>query len=128
VKVRLLGPLEVEHDGETVGVGRRRERLLLGVLLLAANTPVTADRLVDVLWDGQPPSTARASLRVHMSRLRNQLDPDGTGRLGLRLVTREGGYLALIDKQDVDAHRFRDLVARARDSDEAERAGLLRQN
>jgi DNA-binding SARP family transcriptional activator/tetratricopeptide (TPR) repeat protein len=127
VEFRLLGRLEAEHDGRSVELGRRRERCLLGVLLLEANKPVPVDRLVDLLWDGEAPSTARASLHTHVSRLRSRLDPDGTGRLGLRLVSRDGGYLAQVDRLSIDAHRFQALVARARAADATERVDLLRQ-
>ena len=113
MEFRLLGPVEAWHGEVAVRLGRRRERCLLAILLLEAGSVVSADRLVDLLWDDDPPPTARASLSAHVSRLRNQLDPDGTGALGIRIVGRDGGYLADVAPDTVDAHRFRDLVARA---------------
>ncbi|HEY2674830.1 MAG TPA: BTAD domain-containing putative transcriptional regulator [Rugosimonospora sp.] len=127
VDFRLLGRLTAVHDGRPVELGRRRERCLLGVLLLEANTAITIDRLVDLLWDGQAPSTARSSLHTHVSRLRAQLDPDGTGRSGVRLVSRNGGYAVEVEPQDVDAHRFAAMVERARGARPADRTDLLRQ-
>ncbi|GIH16924.1 SARP family transcriptional regulator [Rugosimonospora africana] len=124
---RLLGRLEATRDGRPVELGRRRERCLLGVLLLEANSPITIDRLVDLLWEGQPPSTARSSLHTHVSRLRAQLDPDGTGRYGVRLVSRGGGYAVEVAPDSVDAHRFQAMVERARIVSPADRTGLLRQ-
>jgi hypothetical protein len=40
VNLRVLGPLEVYRDGTRPGIVRRRERALLGLLLLAAGTTV----------------------------------------------------------------------------------------
>ena len=47
VEFKLLGPLEVEVDGRVVAISGQRQRSLLGLLLLHANTPVTRDRLID---------------------------------------------------------------------------------
>jgi DNA-binding SARP family transcriptional activator/tetratricopeptide (TPR) repeat protein len=125
VEFRLLGRLEAEHDGQLVELGRRRERCLLGVLLLEPNATVPADRLVELLWDGDAPPSARANLHTHVSRLRARLDPDGDGGRGVRLPSRDGGYLVEVDPHRVDAHRFRGLVQRARGVP-AERVDLLR--
>jgi DNA-binding SARP family transcriptional activator/tetratricopeptide (TPR) repeat protein len=114
IEFRLLGEVEVERDGVVVDLGRRRERCLLGLLLLEANSAVPVDRLIDLLWDGAPPPAARASLHAHVSRLRRQLDPDGDGGLGARLVSQHGGYLVEVPAARVDAHRFRAMVAGAR--------------
>jgi DNA-binding SARP family transcriptional activator/tetratricopeptide (TPR) repeat protein len=127
VEFRLLGRFEVEHEGRLLAVGRRRERCLLGVLLLEANSTSSVDRLVDLLWDGEPPSDPKAAIHTFVSRLRSCLDPDGDGRLGIRLVRSGGGYLAEADPGAVDALVFRDLVERSRDiPDPAGSAGLLR--
>ncbi len=123
----LLGPVEAHHQGGSLAFGRRRERGLLAVLLLEANRVVPAGRLEDLLWDGFPPFSARASLHTHVSRLRAHLDPDGTGRHGVRLQARDGGYLLEVERDAVDAHLFTAMVERARASaDAATRAVLLR--
>jgi DNA-binding SARP family transcriptional activator/tetratricopeptide (TPR) repeat protein len=114
VQFRVLGRVEADHHGVPVPLGRRRERCLLGVLLLDAGRPVSGERLAALLWDDAPPATAHAALNTHMSRLRNRLDPQHNGSLGVRLVNRHGGYLAEADPQTVDAHRFRALCDRAR--------------
>jgi DNA-binding SARP family transcriptional activator/tetratricopeptide (TPR) repeat protein/DNA-binding transcriptional ArsR family regulator len=111
---RLLGPLKVIHDGRRVETGRRRERCLLGVLLLQAGKPVSVNRLMSLLWDDEPPATARASLHSHVARLRSRVDPGDAAVLGLRLRNADGGYVADIDRELVDAHRFSTLVSRAR--------------
>lgn len=128
MEFRLLGRVEAEHDGRRIALGRRRERCLLGILLLEAEAVVLADRLIDLLWDGDPPANARPGLHTHVARLRTCLNPDNTGHTNLRLTTRDGGYVVEVDRQLVDAHRFATLVDRAMVlSEPARRADLLRQ-
>ena len=57
----LLGPLEVIAEQGVIEISGRTQRRLLAVLLVHARTVVSADRLIDILWAGEPPvgSTAR---------------------------------------------------------------------
>ena len=52
MEFRILGPLEVEHDGRVLALGSGRQLALVAVLLLHRNEVVSVDRLVDELWDG----------------------------------------------------------------------------
>lgn len=114
----VLGRVEAWRAGREVPLGRRRERTLLAVLLLAAGQVVPVTRLVDLLWDDEPPATARASLHTHVSRLRAH---------GVGVSARDGGYRADVEPLAVDAHRFVRLVSQARAvSDPARRAQGLR--
>ena len=70
MRFRALGPLEVTVDGETARIGGPKQRALLGVLLVDAGTPVSAERLIDQLLDDDPPPTATTALQVHASWLR----------------------------------------------------------
>jgi len=47
VEFRILGLLEVIHEGRPVAVGGSRERAVLAVLLASANRVVSAERLAD---------------------------------------------------------------------------------
>lgn len=122
----LLGRMEArDRDGHPVPLGRRRERCLLGLLLLDAGRLVATDRLVDLLWEDDPPRHPRATLRTYASRLRQHLRAAADVG-GPHLVARPGGYLVEVDPQRVDAHRFVLLVERARaENDPARRAALL---
>lgn len=72
VRVLLLGPMSiVRPDGEQV-VGER-QRAVLGVLAVHLGEVLPADRLIDRAWGGDPPKTAGAALRVHVSKLRAAL-------------------------------------------------------
>ncbi len=89
IEFRLLGPLEVEHDGRPVALGGAKERALLALLLLHANEFVSHDRLIEELWDGSPPQSARHALQAYVSRLRKTLGAESTEEI---IETRPGGY------------------------------------
>jgi DNA-binding SARP family transcriptional activator len=101
----ILGPLLI-HDGEApVDVPKGRLRVLLAALLLHAGSPLAADALAEMVWDGAPPSSAAVTLRSHVLRLRRILGP----RAGARLVTRHPGYLLQAGEDEIDVLRFRGL-------------------
>jgi len=94
----LLGPLEVQGDGPgdtLITVSAAMQRTVLASLLLQANLTVSADALIDVLWDGKPPTSARATLLNYVARLRRTLGTD----LGARVRTSAAGYLIKIDDE-----------------------------
>jgi DNA-binding SARP family transcriptional activator len=103
----VLGPLEVWHDGERLTIPAGRARVLLATLLLRANQPVPVDTLVDRLWeDGAPnPDRAKATLQMVVRRLRQALGDANV----VRTVTH--GYVADVDPESLDLHRFRRLAA-----------------
>ncbi|GIG60109.1 XRE family transcriptional regulator [Longispora fulva] len=109
MEFRVLGGVLAVVDGEPVALGRRRERRILGVLLLRLNTPVSTEDLIDLLGDG----LTRSAVRVHVSRLRGALA--GTSA---ELRTERGRYVLHADPDQVDVHRFRALVAAARTAEE----------
>ena len=77
----LLGPVEARRDDAPVAIGRRRERLLLALLLLEPDREVSADRLHHQLWPHQIPEDPRRALQVCASRLRHALTEAGAGHL-----------------------------------------------
>jgi DNA-binding SARP family transcriptional activator len=106
MEFRLLGALEVRDGGRPVALGAGRQRALLAILLLHANEVVAVDRLVDELWAGSPPESARKALQVYVFRLRRVL---GAGLIR----TRPSGYLLEIRPNELDLHRFERLVRHA---------------
>src|SRR5438067_4014653 len=111
MEFRILGPLEVVEDGETVALGTLKERLVLGVLLLHANEFVSRERLIDDLWGEAPPPTARKAVNVYVSKLRKALGRDGDDPI----ATASGGYRLRVDPDAVDASRVQLLTASARE-------------
>jgi DNA-binding SARP family transcriptional activator len=124
MRYRVLGPVEVVRGDTVVPIVRRRERCLLGLLLLQAGRIVPVDRLVDLLWDGEPAEHARRTVQSHVARIRATVS-FGPGE---ELLPGGGGYLLRVDPDTVDAHRFRSLVADARQTtDLVKRMALLEQ-
>jgi DNA-binding SARP family transcriptional activator/streptogramin lyase len=118
IEFRILGPLEVSARGQLLDVGAGKQRALLALLLLRAGEVVSTDRLIDALWEEDPPASALNSVHVYVSQLRKAL---GNGRL----QTREHGYLLELAPEQVDLGRFERLIGEGRDllaSGNAERA------
>lgn len=117
---RVLGPLEVEDGGRLLELTGQRQRALLILLLLHPNEVVARDRLVDDLWGGSPPRHAVTALHNAVGQLRKVLGEDC-------LVTRPPGYVLRVERSQVDALRFEDLVRGARAAEPAARAAALRE-
>ncbi len=109
--------------GEPVAVPGRKVRALLADLLVNHGHPVGVDRLVEDVWGDAPPGDPTAAVHVRVSQLRRALAGAEPG--GRELVASQApGYV--LRTTDVDAVRFADLVAAARDADEPRtRARLL---
>ena len=61
----MLGPVELRADaGSPVPVAGARLRTLLLLLALDAGRAVSADRLVDGIWAGDPPVSVRRPRRT----------------------------------------------------------------
>ena len=99
MEFRILGPLEVRGEAGPVGLGGPKQRALLAFLLLNANEVVSSDRLIDALWEEEPPATARKSLQLYVSRLRKLL-----GRECLQ--TEAAGYVLRVGADELDLERF----------------------
>jgi DNA-binding SARP family transcriptional activator len=73
MEYRILGPLEVRVGDGQVELRGARQRELLAVLLLHPNEIVSSDRLIDELWQGDPPPTAAKIVQNSVSQLRRLL-------------------------------------------------------
>jgi DNA-binding SARP family transcriptional activator len=116
----ILGPLEIRDGPRAFQVTGGKQRALLALLLLNANRVVSSDRLIDALWNEEPPGSGATALQVLVSRLRVTLGPGGR-----HLVTESPGYVLRIRRQQFDLHRFEDLVAQAEEADPARAAAIL---
>ncbi len=116
MELRILGPLEVlRDDGELIELTSPKRQALLALLALNANAVFSVDRIVDELWGDSPPGDGARNVRVHISRLRDLLDPDrARGESGEVIATKPSGYVLQIDPEAVDAHRFSRLIDEAR--------------
>lgn len=123
----LLGPVRAYAEGAAVDLGDRKQRLVLGVLLLDVNQFVSVGRLIRLLWPDRPPPAARRIVQTHISKLRGILAALRDAAPEFQLGRCGDGYLLKCDPSRVDVHRFRAEVERARNSaDDQERAHILR--
>ena len=76
VEFRILGPLEVVADGTPLELGGGRQNALLMLLLLSAREVCSKDRMINELWEDEPPETAGNILQIYVSQLRKVLPAD----------------------------------------------------
>jgi class 3 adenylate cyclase/DNA-binding winged helix-turn-helix (wHTH) protein len=120
LEFRILGPLEVVRAGRLVHLAGGRQGSLLAALLIHANEVLDNDRLIEAVWAGKPPQTARAALQGYVAQLRRLLPAE-------RLETRAGtGYVLVVEQGELDSHRFERLVDDARTSEPLQAAAMLR--
>ena len=98
IDFRVLGHLEVIHDGVSLRLGGPRTRALLAALLIEADRFVSRDRLIDELWGDEPPATAENAVQVQIASLRRLLPG--------RIETRGAAYRLAARPDEIDARRF----------------------
>ena len=97
--VGVLGPTTIGSRSATP-----RQRALVAALALAGRRGAEIDELVDGVWSGRPPNSARSSLQNQMTRLRRAHGDD--------LIVCETARYRLGRPTDVE--RFEDTLARVR--------------
>jgi DNA-binding SARP family transcriptional activator len=126
VEFRILGSMEVLDGARRVELPSGRGRSLLALLTLHAGEPVAAERLIDELWGGDPPTTAATVVQGQVSRLRKALEPErSTGEPPHVLQTAGNAYCLAVDPDSVDAARFKRLLDEARGGSPEGRAATL---
>ena len=108
--MRLFGATTVVLPGGSVvsDLGGIKPRQVLEMLALSLGAPVSKDRLVEQLWEGNPPRTYMATLESYISLLRRRMGI-GRGR-DSALATTSNGYLLDPALVSVDVVEFRGLV------------------
>lgn len=102
----MLGPVRISGGDAPSDVPSDKHRRILALLALRCPAPVNADALIDLVWGDTLPAKPATALQIQISRLRKLL-PAGA------IETMDSGYRLAIDADDVDAFRFRRLVAAA---------------
>lgn len=75
-KLYLHGPFRLlREDSALLQFRGDKARALLAYLILQRGQPVPRQHLTALLWDGYPPASAKTSLRVALSNLRQLLAP-----------------------------------------------------
>ncbi|RSM40541.1 SARP family transcriptional regulator [Amycolatopsis balhimycina DSM 5908] len=108
MEFRVLGPVRVLGDGRPIGPSGPRQERILAALLLGAGRVVPVSRLVDVVWDGEPPATAVRQVRNLTTALRRALVAAGAGT---DVLTADGPGFTLRPGA-FDLHAFEEHAAR----------------
>jgi predicted ATPase/DNA-binding SARP family transcriptional activator len=122
VRVEMLGPLRLIVGDEVVDVPGPKRRAVLALLAAAEGRAVATADVLDALWPGGVPDSARATLQSHVSRLRGHLGP-----AAVLLEGSSGAYRLRLDAagSGTDVARARSLLATAAAADPADAYRLL---
>ncbi len=103
--VHLMGAVRLVRDEQPVDVGGPKQQAVLAALALSAGHRVSTDRLVDLVWDENPPASARRTVQSYVASLRSALG------VGAALESSQNGYTLKLDRSVVDLLAFEDQVA-----------------
>jgi DNA-binding SARP family transcriptional activator len=107
----VLGSTEVTAGGVQLELGGVKQRAILGYLVLHANKVVPTSQILQSMWEGNPPPTARKMVQNAVSGIRRMLAANaGPGSPAPSLRTHPPGYQLRVDTDAVDLFRFRSLV------------------
>jgi DNA-binding SARP family transcriptional activator len=128
LEFKILGPLSVLAGGRGIALGGPRQRVILAMLVLAADRVVSVESLVEAVWGDRAPATVRTQVAICIAALRKSLKLEGTD--DEVIVTIHPGYLLRVaGRHRVDALDFAELVAAAqvtvKAGDNEQAAGLL---
>ncbi|WP_410659186.1 BTAD domain-containing putative transcriptional regulator [Amycolatopsis sp. lyj-112] len=109
---RLLGEPSAECAGVDLPLGPPQARRVFALLLVEAGQLVSCDRIIDELWGGGPPSSAKVQVQGLISGLRRALrSPWGDQPI----LTKGAAYLLNARPQETDTGRFSCLAAQGRE-------------
>ncbi|GHF99264.1 BTAD domain-containing putative transcriptional regulator [Streptomyces zaomyceticus] len=124
MRFQLLGPLSVTDGRDVVVLPPSKPTALLAALLLRPGAVVSADRLRDVVWGEEHPTTAKTALQSCVLRLRRLFAKYGIENQAVVAVA--GGYRIDADAETLDLLHFRRLVERSAAADEESELYALR--
>ena len=104
--IALLGPLQIQLDGQPVTLPYDKVRALLAYLALESTRPLRRDTLTALLWPDQTDKEARHNLSQALLKLRQALDPDDALLVADRHTVQFNPAAAI----DVDVVRFETLL------------------
>jgi DNA-binding SARP family transcriptional activator len=123
MQLRILGPFEVVQDDIVATPTAPKQRKVLALLAVNANSVVPIDKLIDELWEDRPPDSAITTLQTYVYQLRKVLRLKGPGERPVAAVPAQGviglhtsanGYRLAIPDDALDSTRFVSLAERGR--------------
>ncbi|TDV56273.1 DNA-binding SARP family transcriptional activator [Actinophytocola oryzae] len=107
MRINVLGPWQVAVSGGLPEIKGAKRYALLAALLLDPGRTVSRERLVDAVWEDDPPTSALANLRTYVADLRRALGPLADGRP--RLASSASGYAIEVGPEELDLLCFEKL-------------------
>jgi DNA-binding SARP family transcriptional activator len=117
IGVRVLGPVET-LSARGWATAPPQQRLLLALLALRVGEVIRVAELIDAIWPEAPPASARPSIQVMVTRLRQTL----AGSPGGEVERCGDGYRLVIASSLIDVQQFRLLARAARGASDAREA------
>jgi len=111
IQMEVLGPFTLRFKYQLVDLQPMHELMLLG--FVSAGGTLSADRLVEILWD-QPTAGSAATSRGYVSRVRQKVKVlGGTGDEVISTLRLAGGrtHYRIPDGYALDANRFQEQIA-----------------
>lgn len=141
MQIDVLGVLDVRENGASIAPTAPKPRQVLALLALHADQVVPVSALIDELWAGRPPRSARTTLQTYVLQLRDLITlalekgapPGGPAAPPRRtakdvLVTSPGGYMLVPGDGTSDVREFELLAGmgyRAMDAGDFQGASRL---
>ncbi|WP_242440641.1 AfsR/SARP family transcriptional regulator [Streptomyces sp. CB02923] len=100
--------------GRPIAIGGARQRTILALLLLNPGKIVSVETLIETVWKGHPPATARTQVAICIAALRKRFKAEGCD--GEVIVTAHPGYLLALDDHSVDAVEFEQFTSAAQEA------------
>ncbi|WP_405492786.1 BTAD domain-containing putative transcriptional regulator [Nocardia sp. NBC_00511] len=120
LRLTLLNGVEVHRAGELLPLGAPQRGAVLCALAFHRRRWVSAQSLLDALYDEEPPASGVAVIHTYVSALRRILEQDWVPRTPSALLqSGHGGYRLVIDDDQLDLGIFDRLVAEAVQAREA---------
>ncbi|MBW8795089.1 MAG: AfsR/SARP family transcriptional regulator [Streptomyces sp.] len=117
--IGLLGVLNVRENGVSIAPTAPKPRQLLALLALRADQVVPVPILIEELWAGTPPRSARTTLQTYVLQLRDHIsaalrggaDSEAAAARSAKdvLMTLPGGYLLAAGGGNSDIREFERL-------------------
>lgn len=123
VDILVLGPVVLRHRGREIALPSRGARALLGNLAAEPRRELSDDVLHLRMWPQRPEGDGTKALRVAVHRLRQWLHTTVGDAVVVRRTTQ--GYALDVRSGEIDAERFRALLARSAKVPPAGRVDLL---
>lgn len=120
LRIGILGPLSVQHGDIRREIRAPKVRQLLTLLALHHPEPTGLGEITLALWPQNPPRSYQNLIHTYVSQIRRLLlPPDGEPGTPTALARTHTGYVLTLDRDQVDLTRFQDLLARARQAQDA---------